>query len=38
MHDISRELPAANPAEGEILALGVSSLGRHWDWLRLRIW
>ena len=34
MHDISRKLPAANHTEGEVSL----SLGRHWDWLRLRKW
>ena len=34
MHDISRNLPAANHTEGEVSL----SLGRHWDWLRLRKW
>ena len=34
MYDISRKLPAANHMEGEVSL----SLGRHWDWLRLRKW
>ena len=34
MYDISRKLPAANHTEGEVSL----SLGRHWDWLRLRKW